>query len=190
MRARSGVLRSRDDCHGKRDPGARASSQADVGTVRDLRVRPRGIDKVADRLLLGRRRCHHREYARPIELDELPRVPTVRLDALARLARDQRRRDDLAYDATRRLETTLQRVPACTGLVADTDLSPAPTALQAPNKLPDRPLVVVDRKLFGGLLPRLQHGDDQRPLVRVDPNPRDRSFHDRLPSHAALARKR
>jgi hypothetical protein len=81
----------------------------------------------------------------------------------------------------------LQRVPAGARLVADTDLSPIAVPLEAPDELANRPLVVVDRKLLRLLPVSLKRCDCEGLLVRVDPNPRDRPFHDRLPSHAALA---
>jgi hypothetical protein len=83
--------------------------------------------------------------------------------------------------------STLQRVPASPRLVADSNLSPIAVPLETPDELANRSLVVVDRELFR-LLPRsLKCRDGEGLLVCVDPNPGDNLFHDRLPSHAALA---
>jgi hypothetical protein len=59
--------------------------------------------------------------------------------------------------------------------------------LEAPHELANRSLVVVDRELIRLVFTRIERGDGERLLVRVDPNPHDSFFHDRFPSHAALA---
>ena len=81
----------------------------------------------------------------------------------------------------------MQRVPARARLVADANLSPIAVPLETPDELANRSLVVVDRELVRLLPGSLKRRDGQGLLVRVDPNPRDTPFHDRLPSHAALA---
>jgi hypothetical protein len=58
-------------------------------------------DEVAPRLLGLVGYVDRREFARTKEADELGRVAAVRLDALSRPARRQRRRDDLARDTER-----------------------------------------------------------------------------------------
>ena len=55
--------------------------------------------QVADRFLLGCGRTNLCQQIRTKQLGQLAGVAPVRLDPLARLARDQRRRDDLALDA-------------------------------------------------------------------------------------------
>src|SRR5208282_4486174 len=78
--------------------------------------------EISHGLLLRCWRRHHGEHTGPIELRELARIATVRLDSLARFAWDQRGCDDLAYDAAA-FETPLQRIPARARFVTDADLA-------------------------------------------------------------------
>lgn len=133
--------------------------------------------EIADGLLFRRWRADHREHARSIQLGELARISAIRLDPLARLARNERRSNDLAHDRTRRFESPLKRIPAGPRLVADADLSPASVALQAPHEPADGSLVVLQREFLRLLPPRMENRDDQRLLVRVHPDPRDTSLH-------------
>ena len=77
-------------------------------------------EQVAYRLLGRRRRLHHRQQPRPVRLRQLPRVPPVGLDPVARLARHRHRRSHLALDPAH-FELPLQRVAARSGLVAARD---------------------------------------------------------------------
>jgi len=109
----------------------------------------------------------------PRRLWRLPRVSTIGLDPLTRLARHQRRRDHVAADPTP-LALSLQRIPARPGLVAARDgpgcdfLAPPPQAVQQSGLVSHRP----DREL--GRV-RRQHRDLQLRLVRIDSHECDES---------------
>ena len=64
-----------------------------------LQIVPRIVTRpgeVAHGLLTGRRGTHVGQHPRPLQFRELPGIATVRLNAVARLAGDQGRRNDVA----------------------------------------------------------------------------------------------
>ena len=65
-------------------------------------------------------------------------------------------------------------------LTSELIVETARIAVEAPNELTDRSIVVVDRELFRLLGAGSKYCDRERLLVRVDAHPSDRSFHDRL----------
>ena len=104
------------------------------------------------------------------QLCQLPRVPTIGLDPIAGLHRDQRRRDDLAFHP-QGLQLALERVPARPGLLAARD---APRGL-GPDLLhhpPNRRLLVRHLPLDQAALPRRELRYRDRVLVRVQPHVR------------------
>ena len=81
-----------------------------------LRGRPRA-DEVPQRLVGRVGNPHSRQRPALVAEGQLLRVPTVRLDLVARLPRNQRRRDDIALDTHLR-QLPVQRVAGRPGLVA------------------------------------------------------------------------
>ena len=122
--------------------------------------------QIADRFLLRRRRPHLRQQPRAEQLGQLARVAAIGLDPLARLARDQRRRNHLARHARRR-QLALQRVATRPGFITRLH-----RARCLPLELPDQPphggRLVGDRPRHRRRLVPDQHRDEQILLVRID----------------------
>lgn len=77
--------------------------------------------EIPQRLLGGIGHVHRRELAGAITTRELERIAAIRLHAIARFRRDQRRRDHLAGDAKLR-QLPVEHVPAGPGFIADPQL--------------------------------------------------------------------
>ena len=141
--------------------------------------------QIANRFVLGGRRLDLRQQARATQLRQLARIAAIRLDPLAGLPWNQRRRDHLdssparssSAAATRshtaRLHNTRAPAPAPRARAS------APGAASAFGSFGDRP---GHRRRLGAH----QHRDKEVLLVRIDPDVRGNLFHDRLLSSAAL----
>ena len=140
--------------------------------------------QVAHRFVLNRGRMDLRQQPGAEQLSQLARVTTVGLDPIARLARDQRRRDHDAAGAGFH-DPALQRVAAGTRLVAEANLPAGRQALDLPHHAPYRRLV-RELPLDGLRLSRHEHRHLDGHLVRVHSHEGDTLLNDRLLSYAAL----
>jgi hypothetical protein len=140
--------------------------------------------QIAYRFVLRRGRMDLGQKPRAEPLSQLASVTPIRLDPIAWLARDQRRRDHDA-DGARHLDPSLQRVAAGTCFVAEAHLARR-HALDLPDHPPHRRLLVRQLPLHGLQLSRQKHRQLDGDLVRVHSYEGDTLLHDRLLSYAAL----
>jgi hypothetical protein len=132
--------------------------------------------QISQRLVRGIGHPHRRECAALVALGQLLRVAPVRLDLLARLSRNQRRRDDVAVDAHLR-ELPVQRVARRPGFVTDLQslraadlVDELPHRLRPIRELPQAPRFPV---------PLAHRGRDRLP-VDIQPDVSCNLLHDRL----------
>jgi hypothetical protein len=140
--------------------------------------------QVADGFLFGRRRSDLRQQPGAPQLHQLARIAAIGFDPLARLPRNEGRRDDLTAHPWCG-DLALQRVPARPGFVSHLhgtrsfalELSYQPThGVGLVRQLPrHRSRFLTD-----------QHRDKEVLLVCVHSNVRGNVLHDRLLSFAAL----
>jgi len=143
-----------------------------------------GAAQIPSRLVLLGGGMDLGEQARAEQLGKLAGVPAVRLDALARLLRNQGRGHHHAPHL-HRSDPPLQRVATRTRLVAEPNLA-VRRALHLAHHAPNRCRVVARLPLHGPALARQQHGYVDRFLVCVQPHVGDTFLHDRLLSYTAL----
>ena len=148
-----------------------------------LQIFPRIIPRarqVPHGLVFGRRRLDRRQQPRTPQFRQLARIAAIRLHPLARLPRNQRRRDHVTAH-TRRRHLPLQRVATRPGLIEDAD-RPRRLALELPHQAPHCLGSFASCHVTGVFCVANQHRDEQILLVRVDAHVRSNLFHDRLPS--------
>ena len=86
--------------------------------------RQAGAHEIADRLMSRIRNPDWGQFAGPMQLNQVDRVPTVGLDPISRFARDQRwSNDDALMPGERQL--TLNSIAARSGLITEQKLPPA-----------------------------------------------------------------
>ena len=80
--------------------------------------RQTGAHEIADRLMGRIRNPDRRQFARPMQLGEIDRIPPVGLDPISRLAWDQRRSNDNAT-MPREGQLSLNAIAARAGLITE-----------------------------------------------------------------------
>ena len=100
-----------------------------------------GADKIAHRLVSRVRRPNARQFAGPMQPRQRDRIPSVRLDALARPFRDQSRSDHHAIVAES-LDLPIKPVSRRSGF--KTDMQPAVSLRQSLDRPLDRQRVVLN----------------------------------------------
>jgi hypothetical protein len=143
-----------------------------------------GPAEVPDRLVRLRGRVDLGEKPRAQQLGELARITAIRLDPLARLARDKRRGHHDARHA-QGPNRALHRVAARARLVAHSQI-PDRRTLELPYQAADCRRVVARLPLHRTSLPRQEHPRVDRLLLHVQTHEGGTFLHDRLFSYAAL----
>ena len=162
LRLRQGLPERRSAARHVRNSGGRASADAPASNGR-LRCKsgcaaagrkaaagacdedhPRrfaGADKIAHRLVSRIGHPHARQFAGPMQPRQRDRIPSVRLDALARPFRDQSRSDHHAIVAES-LDLPIKPVSRRSGF--KTDMQPAVSLRQSLDRPLDRQWTVLD----------------------------------------------
>jgi hypothetical protein len=141
--------------------------------------RQTGAHEIADRLMGRIRNPDRRQFARPMQLGQVDRVPPVGLDPIARLARDQRRSHDDAIMPSEG-QLPLNAIAARSGLVAERKRASATRQLRHQSAQGRR--CVRDLAILAHVVPpaRLSNRDRDRILVHVKVDICDRFFQTRL----------
>ena len=159
-----------------------------TGLSQTANRRQTGAHEIADRLMSRIRNPDGGQFASPMQLGEIDRIPPVGLDPISRLAWDQRRsHDDATMPSEGRLP--LNAIAARSGLITEPKL--APSARQFRRQSVQGRRRVRDLAILAHVLARarLSKRDRDRVLVNVKADICDSSIQDPSPMPEALRRK-